>query len=59
MPKYLRVVEKDDKWSVELDGEEQAVYDTQAEAEVRGRELAREKGAEFRAAHKPTDPGPR
>jgi hypothetical protein len=58
MPKYLRVVAKDDKWSVELDGEEQAVYDTQAEAEEKGRKLAREKGAEFQA-HKPTDPGSR
>jgi hypothetical protein len=47
MPKYLRVVAKDDQYSLELDGEEQAVYDTEAEAEAKGRQLASEKGAEF------------
>lgn len=50
MPKYMRVVAKDEQWSVELDGEEQAVYDTEAEAEAKGRQLAKEKGAEFESA---------
>lgn len=50
MPKYLRVVAKDEQWSLELDGEEQAVYDTEAEAEAKGRQLAKEKGAEFQSA---------
>jgi hypothetical protein len=54
MPKYLRVVPKDEQWSVQLDGEEQAVYDTQAEAEEKGRKLAKEKGAEFEP-HKAKD----
>jgi hypothetical protein len=47
MPKYLRVVPKDEQWSLQLDGEEQAVYDTQAEAEEKGRKLAKEKDAKF------------
>ena len=47
MPKYLRVVEKGDKWSVQLEGEELSVHDTQAEAEEVGRARAKQEGAEF------------